>query len=650
MTFGVEELGRAIQGGVYDDVHNFDELVERLKETAYETFITVGGVYGVGAGIKGVQHYREAVRRKEQNREDLKQLVKAVQSDVVKKYSYTAQEQLRKSFEEGNDPDRRYTYFQAQDIINTLFQDDDGLKVARELGLDNESLRESLENDMPVSIETEKAATLLYANDKYKHLADAASFDPLDMSREEVEAFDSKYGDYAQEMEFAESFADDVINEATKDVDRTQTEILADSLVPDIVQTGMDEEKARHHAMIFSSFAQIIAPKLGESPESFLSRLTITGKQHFDENGKSSVYVDYGMGKRKVYGQPVNDDVNVDVPVEVVTIEPMFAGQNAKILRKHFPEDLKEQVLTAFKNGIVNEDTGKTVSMSKSDFHEHMKFGEEDIIDGSLQLEAVMALPELMRTAKLVESYDDLKNVKQIKKMHRFQGALRIGDKDYSVKLTVKEFKNGTLKIDVKEPMKLYHHRVEKELLPFTGTVERIHNQSPFGSNSNEYTLRTLLEDVKDHTKENFFINKNGTVNYKKDVDNKKDVHNQTYSQEPIRKVRGSIAFDKEADKSFITLFEDNKNMSTLLHETGHYFLNNLSAAYQMENAPQWVKDSFETLANEMGFDPKEPLSTETHERFARLAEAYFREGKAPREELTGAKEGEAWIRSLSLL
>ena len=206
------------------------------------------------------------------------------------------------------------------------------------------------------------------------------------------------------------------------------------------------------------------------------------------------------------------------------------------------------------------------------------------------------------------------------------------------------------MKIDVKEPMKLYHHRVEKELLPFTGTVERIHNQSPFGSNSNEYTLRTLLEDVKDHTKENFFINKNGTVNYKKDVDNKKDVHNQTYSQEPIRKVRGSIAFDKEADKSFITLFEDNKNMSTLLHETGHYFLNNLSAAYQMENAPQWVKDSFETLANEMGFDPKEPLSTETHERFARLAEAYFREGKAPREELTGAKEGEAWIRSLSLL
>lgn len=141
MTFGVEELGRAIQGGVYDDVHNFDELVKRLKETAYETFITVGGVYGVGSGIKGVRHYREAVRRKEENRKALELLAKTVQNEAVKKYPYTAQEQLRKSFEEGNDPDKRYTFFQAQDIINTLFQDDDGLQVARELGLDNESLR-----------------------------------------------------------------------------------------------------------------------------------------------------------------------------------------------------------------------------------------------------------------------------------------------------------------------------------------------------------------------------------------------------------------------------------------------------------------------------------------------------------------------------
>ena len=67
-----------------------------------------------------------------------------------------------------------------------------------------------------------------------------------------------------------------------------------------------------------------------------------------------------------------------------------------------------------------------------------------------------------------------------------------------------------------------------------------------------------------------------------------------------------------------------------------------------MENAPAWVKENFETLAREMGFDPSQPLSTETHERFARFGEAYFREGKAPREELAGAfSMFKGWLTSL---
>lgn len=77
-----------------------------------------------------------------------------------------------------------------------------------------------------------------------------------------------------------------------------------------------------------------------------------------------------------------------------------------------------------------------------------MKFSDEDAIGGLAQLEAVAALPDLMRNAKLVESYDDKKNNPSIKKMHRFQAALRIGTKDYSVKLTVKEFEDGKLRVD----------------------------------------------------------------------------------------------------------------------------------------------------------------------------------------------------------
>lgn len=103
---------------------------------------------------------------------------------------------------------------------------------------------------------------------------------------------------------------------------------------------------------------------------------------------------------------------------------------------------------------------------------------------------------------------------------------------------------------------------------------------------------------------------------------------NPTYYQNSSP--RGLIRFNPKTQQAMITIFKDKKNFSTLLHETSHYFLNNLATVYQMENCPVWAKEAFETLAREMGFDPKEPLSTETHERFARLGEAYFREGKAP--------------------
>jgi len=121
---------------------------------------------------------------------------------------------------------------------------------------------------------------------------------------------------------------------------------------------------------------------------------------------------------------------------------------------------------------------------------------------------------------------------------------------------------------------------------------------------------------------------------------------NPTYYQNSSP--RGLIRFNPKTQEAMITVFKDKKNFSTVLHETSHYFLQTLANAYQMENAPAWVKENFETLAREMGFDPSQPLSTETHERFARFGEAYFREGKAPREELAGAfSMFKGWLTSL---
>ncbi len=498
IAFGTEELGRAIQGGVYVDAHDWEELYERIKDTVYETFVTVGGVYGVGSGIKGVRQYRKSKKEKQ----DLDTVSKLSQSEAVKKYPYLAQDKMKQAFAEGNNADKRYTYFQAEDIANTLFQNDEGIRLAKELGISLETVQEAMNLDMPLSIETEKASTLLFSNDKYKQLADTASFDPNNMTNNKMQEYESQGGEYLQRAEQAERFADETADLLSQDMDKSELELLADSKIEELMDAGFTENQARQYARIWGAFGQTIAPHIGEKPEDFMSRFGI--RSELSSDGKP--IINYEVGKRNIYGQPINEGIDPDAPVQIVSIELRFAGQNPKVLRKRFSKDLQNEVVKSFENGIVNEDSGKRILMSNKDFHEHLKFEETDTIDGVLQLEAIAALPELARTAKLVESYDDKKNVRQIKKMHRFQGALRIGNKDYSVKLTVKEYHNGMLEIDTENPIKLYHHRIEKELFPSTGTADlQVSDQSPFGNSPNTYTLRTLLEDVKDSEGNRFY-------------------------------------------------------------------------------------------------------------------------------------------------
>ena len=206
--------------------------------------------------------------------------------------------------------------------------------------------------------------------------------------------------------------------------------------------------------------------------------------------------------------QPLNEGVDLDAPVRAVSITPRFAGQNPKILRKRFPAEVRQAVLAEFNSpsGVVNADTGWRVGMSGADFHEHLKFSDADAVGGLAQLEAVAALPDLMRNAKLVESYNDKKNVFQIKKMHRFQAALCMADKAYSVKLTVKEYKNGELALDTDTPLRLYHHRLEKEMPTGNSYKAPIGVTHKPSAGTPEYTLRQLLEDVKDSEGNVFFV------------------------------------------------------------------------------------------------------------------------------------------------
>lgn len=91
---------------------------------------------------------------------------------------------------------------------------------------------------------------------------------------------------------------------------------------------------------------------------------------------------------------------------------------------------------------------------------------------------------------------------------------------------------------------------------------------------------------------------------------------------------RGQIRFGK--DRQFkIDLFK-HFDLSTFLHETGHFYMEVMGDLAQREETPQQLKDDYAAILKWLGVESREDIKTEHHEQWARGFEAYLMEGKAP--------------------
>ena len=102
---------------------------------------------------------------------------------------------------------------------------------------------------------------------------------------------------------------------------------------------------------------------------------------------------------------------------------------------------------------------------------------------------------------------------------------------------------------------------------------------------------------------------------------------------------RGFISFTPrgQADRKFAITLGDKRDLSTAVHELGHYYLEVIQDLGQSESAPQQIKDDVAAIRQWVGAEEGKDLTTEQHEQFARGFERYLAEGKAPAPELAGA-------------
>jgi hypothetical protein len=105
---------------------------------------------------------------------------------------------------------------------------------------------------------------------------------------------------------------------------------------------------------------------------------------------------------------------------------------------------------------------------------------------------------------------------------------------------------------------------------------------------------------------------------------------------------RGSITFNKRS--TILRLFQG-ADLSTVIHETGHFMLEVLGDLATAEGAPADLALEYAKILAWLGVADRSGIKREHHEQFARGFEAYLMEGKAPSAELESAfARFRAWL------
>lgn len=162
---------------------------------------------------------------------------------------------------------------------------------------------------------------------------------------------------------------------------------------------------------------------------------------------------------------------------------------------------------------------------------------------------------------------------------------------------------------------------------------------SPLSINDDLFSIRQQLTELSDLV-ERQGIDLNSLTNQEvKDLLLKET---KRYSQKG-KKTRGFIDIAK--DGSVRINLTENANLSTFLHETGHFFLNVIGDIEALPEAGPEVKQLADTFKKWLNAKDLQNLTVAQHEKFARGFEAYLFEGKAPSAELQGAfARFKAWL------
>ena len=260
--------------------------------------------------------------------------------------------------------------------------------------------------------------------------------------------------------------------------------------------------QAKEGALVMAMHADVMANIMKKAGYGHFTAKDYMERVQIESNAKEVA----GSG----YAQPMNKDVDVDTPIRIIDVTPLFNKNNLNLDKKSIIEQLKN----TFKEGKLSADNKAVLGIPNSLKRRHLVWNQ---IKGNQMKKAfdisLLTLDELVKSSILIESVKNQKKDKNTEKgkvenYHYFYVPMRVGNYVYTMKIVGEEQQNEiTL-----NPTKIDLYSIiptKKESTP------HLHDGKINGASSlfNTLTIRDMLKDVKDY-EDNNYIDEDGNPNY----------------------------------------------------------------------------------------------------------------------------------------
>lgn len=671
-----------------------EEAVDRLSEAAYEALKAFVLPIGVGGGaIRTRAAFRES-RQARNESNALQTLADHASNNKLITESPTAAEQLVSQLkEEGKIGD---LYVNPEAMQRVLFQSDEGLQIAQRIGLSAEDVADALALGTRVAVPMEKAVPYLLNTAQGKELLQDSTLDPSVMTPGELqEATAGMTQEQIAQVDALNSFFDFVdssIEQAQNS--RESFDTIAAPYVQQMRDAGYSESQARHYGDLLAANAERMAPMYGMEPAAWLeSRLQ--GIQLIDPNAPAQDVLD-ARAQRAFARQPLTekdpllalvwgrlDGKTLSSSYNADTLKEITRSKGRGLFKSKEKGGISIDELAdeAVRRGLLPEGSGadELVKRLKQDnaYHQFIDPARVQANPNARDVVPVLRRVFHMNTMEL----DDSKATVTVPREEGMSGPLtdiyqhdalyelypELLDAQYEVvpeerlpgKLAGYSPKYGTIYITTDPdvtPSVIAHevqHAIQDVDERFDFGLSEEASQEVYSQVEQELKGKLPLERARalaariQYLSQAHEIQAFDTQNRFELTADERAKYEPNNPSTYYQNIRGQIEPTANG-KWLISVFKGKKNLSTVIHETGHFFLENLRDAAALETAPDWVKNDWAAIKGELGIKDDGFIEREAHEKFARQFEAYAREGKAPRPELQSAfNQFRAWLTAI---